>query len=152
MTGEDRIRILQKEMVNHGLGGLLLTYSRDILYYTGTAQPSYLVVLPEDYFLFVRSGVDFALNDVFINREKVREARRLGNIFKEVFSGRDLGSKKIGAELDVVTAEQFKDMEKTFSGYEFVNASPIVLEQRMRKDPLRDRKNQKGMCCNSPWS
>jgi Xaa-Pro dipeptidase len=135
MAQEDRITILQKEMGNHGLGGLLLFYSRDILYYTGTAQPSYLVVLPDDYFLFVRSGVDFALNDVFINREKVREERRLGNIFKEIFSGRELESKKIGTELDIVTAEQFRDMEKIFSGYEFVNASPIVLEQRKRKDP-----------------
>lgn len=135
MTGEDRIKSLQKEMVNHGLGGLLLSYSRDILYYTGTAQPSYLVVLPDDYFLFVRSGMAFALNDVFINREKVREERRLANIFKEIFSSRNLESKKIGAELDVVTAEQFKDMEKIFSGYEFINASPIILEQRKRKDP-----------------
>jgi Xaa-Pro aminopeptidase len=135
MTGEDRIKILQKEMINHGLGGLLLSYSRDILYYTGTAQPSYLVILPDEYFLFVRSGIDFAVNDIFINREKVREERRLANIFKEIFSGRDLESKKIGAELDVVTAEQFKDMEKIFSGYEFINASPIILEQRKRKEP-----------------
>ena len=135
MTGKDRIPILQKDMGNHGLGGLLLTYSRDIMYYTGTAQPSYLVVLPDDYFLFVRSGVDFALNDVFINREKVREERRLANIFKEIFSGQGLESKKIGTELDIVTAEQFKDMEKIFSGYEFVNVSPIVLGQRKRKEP-----------------
>jgi Xaa-Pro aminopeptidase len=105
------------------------------MYYTGTAQPSYLVVLPDDYFLFVRSGVDFALNDVFINREKVREERRLANIFKEIFSGQGLESKKIGTELDIVTAEQFKDMEKIFSGYEFVNVSPIVLGQRKRKEP-----------------
>lgn len=135
MLQEDRIKILQQAMDNNGLGGLLLFYSRDILYYTGTAQPSYLVVLRDDYFLFVRSGIDFALNDVFVNKEKVREERRLGNIFKEVFSGRKSESKKIGTELDIVTAEQFKDMEKTFSGYEFVNASPITLEQRKRKDP-----------------
>jgi len=134
MAWEDRIKILQKEMTNNGLGGLLLFYSRDIMYYTGTAQPSYLVVLPDDYFLFVRSGLDFALNDVFVNNEKVREERRLGNIFKEIFSRRESGNKKIGTELDILTAEQFKDMEKTFCGYEFVNASPIILEQRKKKD------------------
>jgi len=143
MTGEDRIKILQKEIGGNGFGGMLLSYSRDILYYTGTAQPSYLVILPDDYFLFVRSGVDFALNDIFVNREKVREERRLGNIFKEIFSGSGLENKKIGAELDVVTAEQFKDMEKTFSGYEFVNASPLILELRKRKDPSEIEKIRK---------
>jgi Xaa-Pro aminopeptidase len=133
MAPEDRIKILQDKVKELELSGALLFYSRDILYYTGTAQPSYLVVLPDDYLLFVRSGIDFALNDVFVNKEKVREERRLANIFKEIFSGRKLGNQKIGTELDILTAEQFKDMEKTFSGYEFVNASPIVLEQRKRK-------------------
>ena len=133
MALEDRIKILQDKVKKLELSGALLFYSRDILYYTGTAQPSYLVVLPDDYLLFVRSGIDFALNDVFVNKEKVREERRLANIFKEIFSGRKLGNQKIGTELDILTAEQFKDMEKTFSGYEFVNASPIVLEQRKRK-------------------
>ena len=112
----------------------LLCYSRDILYYTGTAQPSYLVVLPDDYILFVRSGLEFALDDVFISKGKVREERRLANIFKEIFAGRDSGSKRIGTELDILTAEQFKDMEKIFAGYEFVNVSSLVLEQRKTKD------------------
>jgi Xaa-Pro aminopeptidase len=105
------------------------------LYYTGTAQPSYLVVMPDDYVLFVRSGIEFVLDDVFVGKEKVREERRLAKIFKEIFAGRELGSKRIGTELDVLTAEQFKDMEKIFAGYEFVNVSPLVLEQRKRKDP-----------------
>ena len=134
MHRENRIKILQDRIVEQELGGVLLFYSRDILYYTGTAQPSYLVVLPDDYFLFVRSGFEFAMDDVFVNKEKVREERRLGNIFKEMFSGRELGSKRIGAELDIVTVEQFKEMEKIFSGYEFVNVSPLVLDQRKRKD------------------
>ena len=99
MNRENRIAILQERMREHGLDSVLLFYSRDILYYTGTAQPSYLVILPEDYFLFARSGIEFALEDVFIKKDKVRAERRLGNIFKEVFSGRESGGKKIGAEL-----------------------------------------------------
>ncbi|MGD1153486.1 MAG: Xaa-Pro peptidase family protein [Syntrophales bacterium] len=135
MNREDRIKILQSKIGELGLCGALLYYSRDILYYTGTAQPSYLVVLPDDYVLFVRSGIEFALDDVFVGKEKVREERRLVNIFKEMFAGRELGSKRIGTELDILTAEQFKDMEKIFAGYEFVNVSPLVLEQRKTKDP-----------------
>jgi Xaa-Pro aminopeptidase len=99
--------------------------------------------LPDNYFLFVRSGFDFALNDVFINKEKVREERRLGNIFKEIFSGQEFGGKRIGTELDVLTAEQFKEMQKIFSGYEFVNGSSCVLEQRKVKDSSEIKKIRK---------
>jgi Xaa-Pro dipeptidase len=133
MNREGRIRILQDKLGGLGLCGVLLFYSRDVLYYTGTAHPSYLVILPDDYFLFVRSGLDFALNDVFINKEKVREERRLGNIFKEIFSGPEAGSKTIGTELDILTAEQFQEIKKTFAGFDFVNISPVVLEQRKTK-------------------
>ncbi len=134
MNREDRIKILQNRIGELELCGALLCYSRDILYYTGTAQPSYLLVLPNAYVLFVRSGIEFALDDVFVGKEKVREERRLANVFKEMVAGRDSGSKRIGTELDILTAEQFKDMEKIFAGYEFVNVSPLVLEQRKTKD------------------
>jgi Xaa-Pro aminopeptidase len=70
---QDRIKILQDKIREEDLSAALLFYSRDILYYTGTAQPSYLVVLPEDFFLFVRSGLEFASNDVFIPKQKIAE-------------------------------------------------------------------------------
>jgi len=119
-----------------------LLFPRHIVLYRH-AQPSYLVVLPDDYVLFVRSGIEFALDDVLIGKEKVREERRLANIFKEIFAVRDSGGKRIGTELDILTAEQFKDMEKIFAGYEFVNVSPFVLEQRRRRIPPRSRKSKK---------
>ncbi|HUH65252.1 MAG TPA: Xaa-Pro peptidase family protein [Syntrophales bacterium] len=140
MKNQDRIGILQCKLEELGLCGALLCYSRNILYYTGTAQPSYLIILPDDYFLFVRSGMEFALEDVFISKEKVREERRLANIFKEVFSGREPKNKKIGTELDILTAEQFKEMAKIFTGYEFVNISASVLEQRKTKDSFEIEK------------
>ena len=143
MNKEDRIKFLQHKMNEFELCGAVLIYSRDILYYTGTAQPSYLVILPDDYFLFVRSGIDFALNDIFVNKEKVREERRLGNIFKEIFSGQYLETKKLGTELDMLTAEQYKDMKKTFSGYELVNVSSIILDQRKTKDSSEIEKIRK---------
>ena len=66
MSSRERIGLLQEKLKEQQLGGALLFYSRDVFYYTGTAQPSYLVVLPDDYMLFIRSGFDFALNEVFI--------------------------------------------------------------------------------------
>jgi len=69
MEKTDRIKVLQDKIQSEELCGALLFYSRDIFYYTGTAQPSYLVLLPQDYFLFVRSGFEFALKDVFIGED-----------------------------------------------------------------------------------
>ena len=136
---QDRIKIFQYKMQEEELFAALLFYSRDILYYTGTAQPSYLIVLPKDYFLFVRSGFEFALNDVFIPKDRIREERNLENIYKELFP-RSSTSKKIGTELDILTADQFNKFKMVFSGYEFVNASPIVLEQRKKKDESEIKK------------
>ncbi len=143
MSPQDRIKVLQDMIIDQELTGVLLFYSRNILYYTGTAQPSYLVVLPEDYILFVRSGFEFAENDVFINKKKIKEERRLGNIYKEIFAGLNVGSKTIGTELDILTVEQFKNFRKAFPDYDFVNISRTVLEQRKKKDPSEIAKIKK---------
>ena len=131
---EKRIKNLQDSIKELALSAAILFYSRDILYYTGTAQPSYLVILPEDYFLFVRSGFEFAVNEAFIPKERIIEERRLENIFKTVFSNFD-SKQKVGTELDILPANQFSQWKRIFSGYEFMNLSPVILEQRKRKDP-----------------
>ncbi|MCX5853355.1 MAG: Xaa-Pro peptidase family protein [Deltaproteobacteria bacterium] len=129
-----RIHALQDKMIAEGLSGALLFYSRDIFYYTGTAQPSYLAVLPDDYILFVRSGFDVALQDVFIDKKNIREERRLSNISKEILSGMKGSAKKIATELDLLTVEQFRGFREIFADSEFVNASLFILEQRKNKD------------------
>ena len=138
MEHRERITNLQEKLKEHQLGGALLFYSRDVFYYTGTAQPSYLVVLPEDYVLFVRSGFEFASSDVFIEKDKVREERRLENVFEEISAG--LEGKEIATELDVLPAIQFLEFQKVFSGFDFVDVSPFVLEQRKTKDAFEIEK------------
>jgi Xaa-Pro aminopeptidase len=114
--------------------GILLVYSRDVLYYTGTAQPSYLAVFPEDYRLFVRSGFHFAVDEVFIEKEKAIEERSLEKICRDYFSKFREKNSRIGIELDIITVEQFRSFEKIFSGHEFVNVSPTIQDQRKTKD------------------
>lgn len=135
MERRKRIQILQDRIGKAGFDGAVLCYSRDIFYYTGTAQPSCLAVSPGAYGLFVRSGLDFALDDVFIGKDRVREERRLANIFRDFFSPLKTGRRRIATELDVLTAEQFGEMEKAFPGCEFLNVSPLVLDQRKTKEP-----------------
>jgi Xaa-Pro aminopeptidase len=142
MENRDRIRLLQNKIQEKELCGALLFYSRDIFYYTGTAQPSYLVVLPQDYFLFVRSGLEFALNDVFIEKDKIRDERRLEIIYREIFSKLQT-NKRIGTELDILPAEQFYGFKKVFTDYDFINISPFILEQKKRKDASEINKIKK---------
>ncbi|MEE4352451.1 MAG: Xaa-Pro peptidase family protein [Desulfatiglans sp.] len=129
----DRINLLQKRLKEKQIGCALISYSRDLFYYTGTAQPSYLVVLHDDYYLFVRSGFDFVWNDAFINKEKIRKERSLENIFQQLSS--NLQERAIATELDVIPVLEFRNLKKVFSGYEFVDLSPLVLEQRKTKEP-----------------
>jgi Xaa-Pro dipeptidase len=136
-----RIESLQAMIRVHGLSGAVLFYSRDVFYYTGTAQPSYLVVLPEDYFLFVRSGYEFALGEAFIDGAKIREERRLESIYREIFSHSE--DEKIATELDIMPAAQYLAFKEVFACCDLVDASPLVLEQRKRKDPLEIKSIQK---------
>ena len=48
--------------------------------------------------------------------------------------------KKIGTELHVLPAKQFLELKEIFSGFDFVNVSPFVLEQRKRKDAFEIKK------------
>jgi Xaa-Pro dipeptidase len=135
VTMKERIKILQNKLAAEGIAAALLVYSRDVLYYTGTAQPSCLVVTPEDYTLYVRSGFEFAVQDVFIGREKLAEERRLEKILAGTLSRLAGNPGKIGSELDILTAEQFEALRKTCPGVDFVNISPVTLEQRKVKEP-----------------
>lgn len=132
---KDRIRVLQRNLAARGLDAALLVYSRDVLYYTGTAQPSCLAVTPGDYTLYVRSGFDFALQDVFIPRGKLAEERRLEKILAGLLSRLAGKPPRVGTELDIVTAEQLDALRKAAPGVEFVNVSPVTLEQRKAKEP-----------------
>ncbi len=129
----NRISVLQKELAEKNACAIIF-YSRDILYYTGTAQPAYLVILPNDYHLFIRSGLEFALDEVFIKKEKISEERQLARIKKVIFPVSDKNIRLIGTELDIMTAEQYIAFKETFFDFELFNVGPIIMKQRMIKD------------------
>ena len=141
MEQKGRIRFLQEKIVEQRLGAVLLFYSRDVFYYTGTAQPSYLFVSPEEYILFVRRGLEFALDEVFIERDKIKEEGKLANIYREICA--KIKKKKIGTEMDVLPATQMQEYQEVFSDFEFVNVSPLILEQRQTKDASEVHKLKK---------
>lgn len=136
----ERISILQRELGKRDACAIM-SYSRNVLYYTGTAQPSYLIVFPDDFHLFIKSGLEFALDEVSIGRDKISEERQLGRI-KKLFP--DLSKfKSVGIELDILTAEQYMSLKELFPENGIFNISPIVLEQRKTKDETEIKKLKK---------
>jgi Xaa-Pro aminopeptidase len=131
---DKRIKVLQQRLLDGGIDAALLVYSRDVLYYTGTAQPSCLVVTSDDYTLYIRSGFEFAVQDVFIGREKLAEERRLEKVLAGALSRLAGKPSKIGTELDILTAEQLEALRKAGPGVDFVNISSVTLEQRKVKE------------------
>lgn len=138
--GTERISILQRELGQRDACAIL-SYSRNVLYYTGTAQPAYLLVFPDDFHLCIKSGLEFALDEVSIEKEKVSDERQLSKI-KKLFPGIDK-FRSVGIELDILTAEQYINLKELFPENDFFNISPLVLEQRKTKDELEIEKLRK---------
>ncbi len=133
MPYSNRIRSLQEKISEQGLAGAILFYSRDVFYYSGTAQPAYLVVLPDDYRLFVRRGYEIACMDSGYERERIVKGASLEAIAQQMFPGQGQGA-KVGTEIDVLTVLLARKMNEALGMRELVDISGEILEQRTVKD------------------
>ena len=143
MPHSNRIRLLQEEIRRSGLAGAILFYSRDVYYYSGTAQPSYLVVLPDDYRLFVRRGYETAQTESGLEKERIAKEASLEAIVQKVFPGEGKGT-RIGTEMDVLTVPQARSMNRVVGMRELVDISGKILEQRSVKDAHEVESIKKG--------
>jgi len=128
-----RLKKFQIRLGELGIDSAILIHSRDVFYYCGTAQPSILVVTPNDYYLIVRRALDFVLSEIWIDPHRVIES----GSFKEALSKlKDLGVKKgkLGLETDIIPAELFFKISQIFIDYTPVSISEEILIQRMTKD------------------
>jgi Xaa-Pro dipeptidase len=132
MTSNERIHVLQNILRATGLAGAVLFHSRDTFYYTGTAQPSWLAVLPDDYTLFVRRGYEIALGESWLEPSRIRSAKNLDAVVKTMFPGPNPGE-VIGTELDLLTIPQARALNRALRGRTLRDISPDVLNQRMIK-------------------
>ncbi|MBI4595951.1 MAG: aminopeptidase P family protein [Candidatus Tectomicrobia bacterium] len=131
-----RIIVLQGNMAENGITGAILTYSRDIYYYTGTARPSILAVTPSSLALFVKDGFDLVLDETWIDKDFVRngaELDRISSFFHSNIPAAQIGP-KLGLELDVIPAVLYQKLLSAIDGVQPVNVSPLILEQRLVKD------------------
>jgi Xaa-Pro dipeptidase len=129
-----RIRTLQDLLVESGMAAVVVWYSRDLLYYTGTCQPSWFVVLPDTYRLFVRSGYAEAKRQVTIGADQLEEERDAERL---VLYLRDHGVAKgsiIGMELDVLPVNTWRQWCNRVPDWNLTDVTPLILEQRQIKD------------------
>lgn len=127
-----RIHQLQETIRERHLAGAVLFHSRDVLYYTGTAQPAYLVVLPEDYLLFVSRGYDFAQRDCSLPAGRIVAEGKIDQICRRMFPGPGSGA-RVGTEFDLLTVPHARRLQEALRGRELVDIAPEVLRQRMAK-------------------
>lgn len=130
---EMRLKKLQKRLLELEINTAVLILSRDIFYYTGTAQPCILVVTPNDYFLIVRRALDFVLNETWIDTNKILNN---GSFKEALLKLKEFGINKgkLGLEMDVIPAELFLKIISVFANFKPVNISEEIMMQRMKKD------------------
>ncbi len=128
-----RLKKLQKILSDMEADAALLILSRDIFYYSGTAQPCILIVTPTHYFLMVRRAIDFVLKETWLDTENIVET---GSFQEAANKLKELGVKKgrLGLELDVIPVTLFAKIMNTFHEFQPVNVSAAIMEQRMQKD------------------
>lgn len=134
MSAETRLTQLQGALAAQGFDALLLCYSRDVLYYAGTAQPAALLVTANAYSLFVRRAWEFVLEETWLPRDRLCQGARL-EALQETLEELEVTKGRLGLALEVLPADLFLKVQEVFGNFELVNCSPLVLEQRMRKDP-----------------
>jgi Xaa-Pro aminopeptidase len=133
MTNGHRVRELQRRMKEQGLDAAVILQPRDLYYYSGTSQPCNLLVPAHgEPVLFVRRAEPFVREETWItSRDRGGGPRQLRDGLKRL--GIEKGT--LGLELDVVPYALVNKLASVLGDYTFADVSPLVLAQRMVKDP-----------------
>ncbi|MFH1035363.1 MAG: Xaa-Pro peptidase family protein [Pseudomonadota bacterium] len=134
MNHAPRIALLQQALAERGLAGAILIYSRDVYYYSGLALPAWLMVRPDDWRLFLRRGLETLPADCPLAPERISAGLDMSAARAAMFPGPGQGH-KIGLELDMLPVLEARRWQKALGAREMVDVSPLVLAQRLLKDP-----------------
>ena len=129
-----RIRTLQDLLVKSGMAAAVVWYSRDLLYYTGTCQPSWLVILPDTYRLFIRSGYAEAKRQVTIGADQLEEERDADRLALYLLDHGVAKGSIIGMELDVLPVNTWRQWCNRLPDWNLADVTPLILGQRQIKD------------------
>ena len=125
---------LKERLASKGFDAALISYHRDVLYYTGTAQPANLLVFSgRDPILFVRRAFDLASEDTGGGLELVHAPSFAA--VQEALSSLEGPGHRLGVALDVMPAGHLRRLESMLPDWMVDNVSPLVLAQRAIKQP-----------------
>ncbi|MBC7226666.1 MAG: aminopeptidase P family protein [Thermoflexales bacterium] len=136
----NRLNGLRRGLADAGLDAAVLVHPRDVLYYAGTARPATLVVGPQEAVLLVRRGLDLAHREATLERV---EPGGGWDTVAAVLAAQGLTGGTLGADLDVMPAQLYRRMRDALPGWEIEDVSPLVLAQRMVKDPEEIRATER---------
>lgn len=128
----DRLNELRRQLGDAGLDAAVLVHPRDVLYYAGTARPATLVVGPQEAVLLVRRGLDLARREATLARV---EPGGGWDTVAAVLASQGLTRGTLGADLDVIPAQLYRRMRDALPAWEIEDISPLILAQRMVKEP-----------------
>lgn len=127
-----RIAKFQVELAASGLEGAILMQNSDLFYFTGTVQNSQLYIpVSGEPVLAVRKSYKRACQESpLTNIAPMKSVREFPAIIDSF--GCHPG-KRIGLELDILPVNKMLELQKIFTGRQFVDASPIIKQLRMIK-------------------
>lgn len=135
-TARRRVEKLQAAVRGADWAAALIQHPRDVFYYAGTGQPCNLWVPAEgEPVLFARRVEEWVREDSLLPR--VVGAASFGQM-REYLAAQGLlppEGAAIGVEKDVLPANLVESLARIFSGYRLENVAPLVLRQRLVKDP-----------------
>ncbi|MDD5475215.1 MAG: Xaa-Pro peptidase family protein [Syntrophales bacterium] len=127
-----RIKGIQEKLSPIGVDAILLNYSRSVYYFSGTAQPAFLLVSPLDYQLLIGKGIEHAFRETWLPADKLSPSG-LGGVV-DVLNQWGLGGGVLGMELDVIPAALYFRIASMLPGFRIEDVARTVLEQRKIKD------------------
>jgi Xaa-Pro aminopeptidase len=127
-----RIQGIQKRLGGAAVDAVLLNYSKSVYYFTGTTQPSFLIVSPHEYHLLITKGIEHVPAETWLPGEAFRSGG--ANDIEKILSKFGIRQGVIGMELDVLPVALYSKMAGMLPEFRIVDVSRTVLEQRKIKD------------------
>lgn len=128
----ERIALLQQNIKSNNIDALLLSYSRETLYYAGTTHPVILIITPHDYHMLIIRGLPLVMADTTLNSAKISSGRGYEDAKKALLRmGVNRGN--LALELDILHADQYLQIKQIFSEFKIVDIGPLIFNQRRIK-------------------
>ncbi len=127
-----RIRGLQESLGAAAVDAVLLNYSKSVYYFTGTTQPSFLIVSPHEYHLLINKGIEHVPAETWLPHDSFGPGGFEGVL--QILKRFGINGGVIGMELDVLPVALYSRIAGMLPEFRIVDVSRTVMELRKIKD------------------